>query len=455
MNNDYSTIFVIDPRDSHSGYVYYSRSYDNDGPSELGDHAEFDIDEHPNVNKMLAAESPEPVFERSVGFPDDMPTYIVYKPVIVDNQVRAVVGIGYNWVDFFKDVLTMVIGLALALFWGLGICFVQVFLLVYLRAVRPAENMQKCVREYTMTKDGSSLVANMSNLHSSNEFGSLSRDISNLAKEIEHYTSEIVTMTEERQKAASELEMAKNIQEGQLPSSFPAFPERDDFDIYASMTPAKEVGGDFYDFFLIDDDHLALVMADVSGKGIPAALFMMMSKILIHNYAMIGLSPHEVIERTNASICENNPSKMFVTVWFGILEISTGKIVACNAGHEYPVIKQPDGRFELFKDKHGFVVGGIENKKYKEYEFTLEKGGILFVYTDGVPEATDSNTQLYGTDRLIEAMNRERFTSCEHLLNTVHEDVDAFVGEAPQFDDLTMMAIKLNVTEEKSNEGKN
>jgi sigma-B regulation protein RsbU (phosphoserine phosphatase) len=209
------------------------------------------------------------------------------------------------------------------------------------------------------------------------------------------------------------------------------------------MTPAKEVGGDFYDFFLIDNDHLGIVMADVSGKGVPAALFMMMSKILVNNYAMMGESPAKVLEQVNAQICKNNEEEMFVTVWFGVLEISTGKITAANAGHEYPIVKKADGSFELFKDKHGFVIGGMEGMRYKEYEFTLEKGGSLFLYTDGVAEATNAGNELFGTDRMLEALNTEPEAAPEKLLSNMQKAVDDFVGDAPQFDDLTMLSVKL------------
>ena len=228
-----------------------------------------------------------------------------------------------------------------------------------------------------------------------------------------------------------------------LPNIFPPFPDKPDFDIYASMSPAKEVGGDFYDFFFVDHDHLAIVMADVSGKGVPAALFMMMSKILINNFAMMGGSPKEVLEKTNEMICQNNEEEMFVTVWFGILEISTGKITAANAGHEYPIVKQPDGKFELFKDKHGFVIGGMNGMRYKEYEFEIKKGGKLFLYTDGVPEATNANNELFGTDRMLEVLNKDPEIQPAQMLGEMRKAVDEFVGEAPQFDDLTMLGLEL------------
>ena len=246
----------------------------------------------------------------------------------------------------------------------------------------------------------------------------------------------------ENSRIESELTTASSIQANMLPSIFPPFPGREEFDIFASMNPAKEVGGDFYDFFLIDDDHLCLVMADVSGKGVPAALFMMASKIILANNAMMGKSPAQILTDTNASICPNNREEMFVTVWLGILEISTGKLVAANAGHEYPVIKYGNGNFELLKDKHGFVIGSMDGARYKDYELTLTPGSKIFLYTDGVPEATDAQTELFGVNRMLAALNQDPAVSPEQVLKNVRSSVDAFVKEAEQFDDLTMLCLE-------------
>jgi len=271
----------------------------------------------------------------------------------------------------------------------------------------------------------------------------LAQSLADLSAETRKYIRDITEITKEKERIGTELELATKIQADMLPNIFPPFPERNEFDIFASMDPAKEVGGDFYDFFLIDDDHLGLVMADVSGKGVPAALFMMMSKILINNFAMQGNSPARALELTNNVICQNNEEDMFVTVWLGVLEISTGKITAANAGHEYPIIRKANGEYELFKDKHSFVIGSLEGTKYKEYEFKLEKGGSLFLYTDGVPEATDISEELFGTDRLLEAMNKNIGCKPSEMLKSIKSAVDDFVGEADQFDDLTMLEITL------------
>jgi len=227
-----------------------------------------------------------------------------------------------------------------------------------------------------------------------------------------------------------------------LPNIYPAFPERPEFDIYAKMDPAKEVGGDFYDFFLVDDDHLCIIVADVSGKGVPAALFMMASMIILSNNAKMGKTPAQILTDTNDSICSNNREDMFVTVWLGILEISTGKLTASNAGHDFPAIKSPEGLFEYRKDPHGFVIGGMEGMVYTEYEIMLEPGSKLFLYTDGVTEATNVNHELYGMDRLGAVLNKVKTCTPHEILPAVKADIDEFVGEAPQFDDITMLCLE-------------
>ena len=247
----------------------------------------------------------------------------------------------------------------------------------------------------------------------------------------------------EKALASTEMEMdfATKIQTNMLPNTFPFLPERTEFDLYASMTPAKEVGGDFYDFFMVDENHLALVIADVSGKGVPAALFMMASKIMIKNTVMTGMSPGEVLRAVNNQICENNQEEMFVTVWLGILNLNNGTLVTANAGHEYPVVKMPEGNFELLKAKHSFVVGGMKGIKYKETQMTLEPGSKLFVYTDGVPEAENAEQMQYGLDRFLSVLNRNKDADPPALLEAVGTDVKKFTQNQAQFDDLTMLCL--------------
>ena len=295
-------------------------------------------------------------------------------------------------------------------------------------------------------KSGVNLNREREKIHTGDEIEGLSESFGHMMDDITSYVDNLVSVTAEKERIGAELELATKIQADMLPNIFPAFPEREDFDIFASMTPAKEVGGDFYDFFLIDNDHLGLVIADVSGKGVPAALFMMMSKILINNFTMIAGpegSPAKILEQVNDTICKNNKEDMFVTVWLGIITLSTGRCVAANAGHEFPMIRKADGQFELFEEPHGFVIGGMEGMSYVEYEFILEKGGTLFLYTDGVPEATNAKNELYEMNRALAALNQDADASPQELLQNVKADIDRFNGDAPQFDDLTMLAIKL------------
>jgi sigma-B regulation protein RsbU (phosphoserine phosphatase) len=273
------------------------------------------------------------------------------------------------------------------------------------------------------------------------EIGDLAEAFNNMTISLEEYIKNLTAVTAEKERIGAELNVATQIQADMLPSIFPAFPGRKEFDIYASMTPAKEVGGDFYDFFLTDENHLAMVIADVSGKGVPAALFMVIAKTLLKNRAQMGDSPKKILEVVNQQLCENNKAEMFVTVWLGIMEISTGHVVAANAGHEYPILRKADGQFEVFKDKHGFVLAGMEGIKYKEYEFEMDEGDCLFVYTDGVPEATNSQNELFGMDRLLDALNKNAETQLEALLNGVKQGIDTFVCDAAQFDDITMLAV--------------
>lgn len=280
-------------------------------------------------------------------------------------------------------------------------------------------------------------------VNTGDEVQDLAHSFQYMVKELNAYIRNLSAVTAEKERIGAELDVARHIQASMLPCIFPAYPERHEFDIYASMTPAKEVGGDFYDFFLIDDDHLAMVMADVSGKGVPAALFMMISKTLIKSAAQSGLSPKAVLEKVNNQLCENNDAEMFVTVWLGILEISTGKMKCANAGHEYPALMASGGEFQLYRDKHGFVLAGMEGARYREYELELHPGDRLFVYTDGVPEATDTQNALYGTERMLQALNNSRKQSCKELLEAIHKDVKTFVNGADQFDDITMLCIEM------------
>ena len=256
------------------------------------------------------------------------------------------------------------------------------------------------------------------------------------------YIDQIKRVTAEKERIGAELDMASQIQSSQLPRLFPPFPDRKEFTLYASMTPAKEVGGDFYDFFMIDHDHMAFVMADVSGKGVPAALLMMVSRVLIKSTLQNGQGPAETLYTVNNQLCEGNDADFFVTVWLAVLEISTGKGVAANAGHEHPVLRRAGGDYELQVYRHSMPIATMKGLKFREHEFQMNPGDSFFVYTDGVPEATNASKELFGTERMLEALNTDPDAQPEQVMANVSHAIHSFVEDAEQFDDITMMCFR-------------
>lgn len=257
----------------------------------------------------------------------------------------------------------------------------------------------------------------------------------------------ILNVSQGREKAVADrdLAMASNIQETILPRLFPYLPEREEFDIYASMTPAKEVGGDFYDFFMIDDDHIAIVIADVSGKGMPAALFMMVARTLIKNQAQAASSemdPGHIFSEVNNQLCDGNEMGLFVTAWLGIITLSTGHMVYSSAGHEYPALSENGKEYVLRVERNMPPLATMEGLRFKTKELDLKHGDTLFIYTDGVAEATNSDGELFGTDRMLDALNADPSDELENLDKTVRASIDEFVADAPQFDDITILTFR-------------
>ena len=317
---------------------------------------------------------------------------------------------------------------------------------VYKRVIHPINSLATAAREYMDTGKGDEIkntkIFKRFKITTNDELEDLWDTMVEMEDDIQKAMIKIKESTAKEERITAELELARNIQESALPNVFPAFPEDKRFDIYASMTPAKEVGGDFYDFFKIDEDHLCMLIADVSGKGIPAALFMMICKSLIKNRAMQGGKPSEILSSVNDSIADENLNDMFVTVWLGILDIRSGEMIASNAGHEYPFITGENGEFMLYKEPHGVVIGVLSNMEYEDYELTIPKGGSFFAYTDGVAEAQDKNEEFYGLIRLNESLNKAVSDAPDKLIANVKNDVDEFESGVEQFDDITMLSIK-------------
>ena len=357
----------------------------------------------------------------------------------MENEIPALVGIDISVAAIWEAMMNMFIMLAVTIILITSIGIGVHYRVLERTLIQPIVTLKTGADELVGKLDSEEVF--VSDIHTGDEIEALAHSVEEMDRSLKQKTRELVEITAEQERLNTELELASSIQMDMLPCIFPPFPDRNEFDIYASMKPAKDVGGDFYDFFLIDQDHLGLVIADVSGKGIPAALFMMMVKIMVQNCVLAGLSPKQALEQVNQLISEKNKESMFVTVWLGILDIPSGKLIAVNAGHEYPILKKPGGCYELYKDRHGMAVGMMEGIHYREYELQLEPESRIFVYSDGLAEANNSEEKLFGIDRTLVALNEVPDADAEETLNAVRRAVDTFVGDAAQFDDLTMMCI--------------
>lgn len=329
--------------------------------------------------------------------------------------------------------MTAVIGL-------LAIYIAIYYIYVQRQLVKPIGKLTKAARELTENLDEEHVY--VSDIRTGDELEALSKAFAKMNIELRDYIRKNMKITAERERLGAELDTAASIQRDQLPGTFPAFPDRNDFDIYASMNPAKTVGGDFYDFFMVDDDHIALVMADVSGKGIPAALFMMISKMLIMNHIKMGQTPAQALTNVNLQLMESNAAHQFVTVWLAVIDLKTGKGIATNAGHEHPVLRRAGGIYELVKYKHSAPVAAMKKTRFTDHEFELCPGDSLFIYTDGVTEAANYSNELFGTDRMLRSLNLDPGAKPRDVLENVMNGINGFVLGAEQFDDITMLCFK-------------
>ncbi len=375
-------------------------------------------------NQNIKATQKE-VFLVTIG---NKPCYCMYSKV---NNFVVLVAMTEEEVFFTKKASVYMLAFMETIVFA--IFFATIFVLVKVLVVK---NIRKINTSLSQITDGDLNVT--VDVRDNEEFASLSDDINSTVTTLKHYIDEAAARFDK------DLEIAKQIQQSALPSVFPPYPNRKDFSIYASMNAAKEVGGDFYDFYLVDENHLAFVVADVSGKGIPGAMFMMTSKTLIKSFAESGLPVHEVLTNVNTQLCQNNEAGMFVTAWMGILDLQTGLIKFANAGHNPPLVKHKDGSYEFLKGKVNFVLAGMDMVKYKEQELQLQPGDEIYLYTDGVTEAHNANNELFGENRLLESLNSTKGMSVEDICKKVKEDVDAFVCDAEQFDDITMLCVQLN-----------
>ena len=357
--------------------------------------------------------------------------------------------IGYVCVDISMDqvvadrqtfLLNVVIIMAV-----ITLVFTVIYLLLVNNiVVRPIKQMTAATEVFISAREderGAQSPISALSVNTKDELQTLCESLKQMESDLNSHIDNLKKVTAEKERIGAELDVATHIQKSMLPCIFPPFPDRKEFDIFATMNPAKEVGGDFYDFFMVDDSHLAVVMADFSGKGVPAALFMVIGKTLIKDHTQPGVSLGEVFSKVNNMLCDSNSEGLFITAFEGVLDLKTGEFRYVNAGHELPFIcKQSEG-FEAYKIRAGFVLAGMEDLRYREGTLQLAPGDRIFLYTDGVPEATNGNNELYGMERLNHILNQNIQATPEKVLEEVKADVDAFVGDAPQFDDITMLCL--------------
>ena len=365
-------------------------------------------------------------------------TYAYYTPLVINGVKLGLIGteIAVSNVnqDIIKNVLLQMAATAITLI----ICMILMLYVIHRRYISRVTALEKKVQEYAKEKDAGLSDKIETYIIGNDEISLLSAQIANMIRDLDSHIKHTQLMTAEQERIGTELKVATSIQSDMMPTDFPS---SSDFDIYATMTPAKEVGGDFYDFFMVDDDHIALVIADVSGKGIPAALFMTISKILIRNSTEPGLAPSKILEDVNKQLCENNTAGLFVTVWLGILTVSTGELIFANAGHEYPALKRAQGEYELLRAENCPPLSVMDDMTFTDDTIKLRPGDDLFLYTDGFPEAKNPHGSRLGTDRMLSLLNTYSDFSPSEMLKTLGDKINEFDDTADLFDDVTMMRI--------------
>ena len=371
--------------------------------------------------------------------------------VILDENGNAIAEIQYilDMSEVRAYLNSFLINMLLISFAIIGITIILYIFFVRKMVTKPVGKLTAFTQEITKT----GMFENQHiDIKTGDEIESLSQSFNFMLAELENYIANLSKVTAEKERIGAELDIAKHIQASMLPCIFPAFPERKEFDIYATMEPAKEVGGDFYDFFMVDDTHLAIVMADVSGKGVPAALFMVIGKTLIKDHTTPGRDLGKVFTEVNQLLCESNSEELFITAFEGVLDLVTGEFVYVNAGHEMPFICKAGGDFEPYKIRAGFVLAGMEGMKYRAGSTRLEPGDKIFQYTDGVTEATNLKNELYGMNRLGAILNKVKGGTPNDILPAIKKDIDEFVGDADQFDDITMLCLEYKARMETNEE---
>lgn len=458
-SNDVEYLYVVRPHGVGVTFLFdsdmetgESGEYEDGGYCALGTYVDLVGGFADNLDRLLAGLDVEPIVQRDASYGWLM---TAMTPVLHEDGTMA----GYVMADIsMNDVMntrqTFLITLV-GLLAAVAAVFLVTFLFILRRMVlHPIDLLTQATGDFIQSNEeelaAGTATVNVPPIRTGDEVELLADSFRKMEEDMISYIREFMKATAEKERIGAELNVATQIQADMLPRIFPAFPERQEFEVYATMNPAKEVGGDFYDFFLVDDDHLAVVIADVSGKGVPAALFMVIAKTLIKNHAQNRETPGEVFTQTNAQLCEGNDAGLFVTAWMGVLEISTGKFVYVNAGHNPPLLKRVGGQYEWLKSRPGFVLAGMEGIRYRENTLELMPGDTLYLYTDGVTEATSSAQELYGEERLQAALNEASELPVSQLLPRIKNCIDTFVGDAEQFDDITMLGLQYHTRGEKA-----
>ncbi len=426
----------------NTAFVYFNavdKSTDDEFIKEqLGTIWSLNISRHPVIKKMYETGQESDEFEY-VKVKGEEIVY-GYMPLKFDGKILCHITAAFRWDDVKNAIYNNIISVEIKNAFSLIAAGIILSLLLYSLILRPLGKVQSSVREFTRRKDSASTAAELATIKSRNEIGRLADDVSLLAVTLEQYNEQATRLSADRARIDTELSLAAKIQKGVLPKDFPNVKE---FSLYASMRPAREVGGDFYDFFMIDEDHIALVIGDVSGKGMSAALFMMTAKTVLKDCTLLsgGVNIQNIIREANNKLCEGNEVLLFVTLWFGIMKISTGEIDYVNAGHQFPALRRDGERFKIFEDIHARPLAILPNLTFASGKLKLNPGDTLFLYTDGVVEANNKDDKLFGENGLIDALNLTMGTPQE-LETVVLNTVKDFQGKRPQFDDITMLCVK-------------
>ena len=436
-NTNIQYYYVFVPFEDDLVYIWDANL--EEGACELGYHEEYMEGGKEATYAIYKQDPPEEI--KLVD--DDTYGYIAsaYSPVFNSSgEPVAVVGVDVYMPDLQKNMAeflaVVIVAIMLVVLAAILICFI----FVKKQIVNPINKI--CSASRSMVENLEHEESIQVSIQTGNEIEELFDSFKQMYGDVRDYINKLSVVTAEKERIGAELDVAAHIQASMLPCIFPAFPDRPEIDIYATMDPAKEVGGDFYDFFMVDDTHLAIVVADVSGKGVPAALFMVIGKTLIKDHTLPDRDLGEVFTAVNNLLCESNSEGLFITAFEGVLDLVTGEFTFVNAGHEMPFISKAGGDFEPYKIRPGFVLAGMEDMRYRAGSMTLEPGDKIFQYSDGVPEATNANNELYGMERLSVILNKVKNEAPNDILPAVKEDIDVFVGEAEQFDDITMLCLE-------------